>query len=383
MEATVVRMRAKRSDSYREAGLETAVADLVRAGVSGHASGVRQIAAKLLRSVPDSVTDVDAFRREIHEAMSARPDPGLRLAGGGVPTEAEGGQRLAAVEPFPDGHELVLDPRNQSELDEVVAERRRTDELVRAGVQLTRTVMLSGPPGVGKTLAAHWVAEQVALPLVTLDLASAVSSYLGTSGRNIRSVLNYAKSGPCVLLLDEFDALAKRRDDDSDIGELKRIVNVILVELDRWPDTSLLLAATNHPHLLDPAVGRRFDRILEFELPDTSLRRAMLEGLAGDDSHQMAALLDLLAETTEGASGSDLARIWASAERRAVLHHTDVDKEVLNRLLRETPDRRDGRDVLWAAAHQRLGLSYRQIAELAGVSHPTVSRAVQKVEARR
>lgn len=82
-----------------------------------------------------------------------------------------------------------------------------------------------------------------------------VSSYLGASGRNIRSVLEYAKSGPCVLLLDEFDAVAKRRDDPSDVGELKRIVNVILVELDRWPDSSLLIAATNHPVAARPRDG--------------------------------------------------------------------------------------------------------------------------------
>ena len=103
------------------------------------------------------------------------------------------------------------------------------------------------------------LASRIGVPLVSIDLASVVSSFLGTSGRNIRVAFDYAKSGQCVLLLDEFDALAKRRDDDTDIGELKRIVNVVLLELDRWPDTSLLVAATNHPQLLDPAVGRRFD----------------------------------------------------------------------------------------------------------------------------
>ena len=88
-------------------------------------------------------------------------------------------------------------------------------------------------------MTARWLAQQIDAPLVTMNLSAVVSSFLGNSGKNIRSVLNYASSGQCILFLDEFDAIAKRRDDDTDIGELKRVVSVILMELDRWASSSL------------------------------------------------------------------------------------------------------------------------------------------------
>src|SRR5690606_32775240 len=105
-------------------------------------------------------------------------------------------------------------------------------------------------------------------PLLILDLASVMSSYLGRTGTNLRHVLDYAKSLDCVLLLDELDAIAKRRDDRGEIGELKRLVTVLLQQIDDWPPKSLLIAATNHADLLDPALWRRFDVTLEFPIPD-------------------------------------------------------------------------------------------------------------------
>lgn len=278
---------------------------------------------------------------------------------------------------MPDGRGLVLESSVMNQLEEIVQERLRASELARAGVGLTRTLLLSGPPGVGKTLTSRWIAQSVGLPVVSLDLSAVVSSYLGASGRNIRSVLDYAKSGPCVLLLDEFDAVAKRRDDHGDVGELKRIVNVILVELDRWPDSSLLIAATNHSHLLDPAVGRRFDRTLELLLPGLDQRREVLANLIGTSSTD-AALAALAAELTDGASGSDLVRMWNLVRRRAVLNGTDPRNELVAELLKSHPKQSRSRDMLWLAVHDQLGWSHRQIAELVNVSHPTVSKAVRR-----
>ncbi|NTW42800.1 MAG: AAA family ATPase, partial [Cellulomonadaceae bacterium] len=108
--------------------------------------------------------------------MSSRPATGLRFTAGSLPVDADGTHALVDVEPAPDGDGLMLDPRVQAELDEVVAERRRASDLARAGGPLTRTVLLSGPPGVGKSMTARWLAQRVELPLVTLDLAAVVSS---------------------------------------------------------------------------------------------------------------------------------------------------------------------------------------------------------------
>lgn len=366
-----------------EGALEQAVVDLVRVGSGGFASGVRQLATRLVRAVPPGVADPEKFQAAVREAIAeSTRTPELRFAGGDLPSDdTDAAHPLVDVDPMPSGDGLITAANVMQDLHEIVEERRRSDELARAGVDLTKTVMLSGPPGVGKTMTARWLAEQIGLPLVTLDLSSAISSYLGSSGRNIRSILDYAKSGPCVLLLDEFDALAKRRDDETDIGELKRIVNVVLTELDRWPDTSLLVAATNHPQLLDPAVGRRFDRALELDLPEMSERVAILHHLADGSELQDDRIVPMIAELTAGLSGSDLARMWQLARRKSVLHGQTVDAALLAEVAWRSYSSGPARDKLWLLMSERLGLSNRQIAARAHVSHPTVSSAIKRARA--
>lgn len=343
------------------------------------------MASRLLRTVPPAVPDPEVFRVALHEAMAtAAAGTELRFTGGTIPTEGDTAIELVDVDATPDADGLVLDSASMTELSEILAEWSRREDLYRAGVGLSRTLLLSGAPGVGKTMTARWLAHSLSLPLVTLDLSSVVSSYLGSSGRNIKAVLDYAKSGPCVLLLDEFDAIAKRRDDHADIGELKRIVNVVLVELDRWPDTSLLVAATNHPQLLDPAVARRFDRSIELAMPGPAERSAILRytaaGAPDAAGEVSSSIRDLAAELTEGYSSSDVVRMWSLVMRRAVLRDTKVEAVLLEQIARIGPANPPARDKVIRALHDRLGLSNRQIAGVVGVSHPTVAAALKRSE---
>lgn len=194
------------------------------------------------------------------------------------PVDADTRQQLL-LEAYP--VEMTIDPvwphNTEKQLNRFVAEWEMKERLHQEGLSPSGSLLMGGPPGVGKTLAAKWLANRLDMPLLTLDLASVMSSYLGKTGNNIKAVLNYASSFPCVLLLDEFDAIAKKRDDATDVGELKRLVTVLLQAIDEWPKSSVLIAATNHSELLDPAAWRRFDRVIEFDYPSKELIKKFLK----------------------------------------------------------------------------------------------------------
>lgn len=364
--------------------LEQALVDIVRAGTS--AAGVRQLATRFTRHVPAGVSDETAFRQAIGQALAATTAPTrvLRAATAEtLPRDGESGLPLALIDAHPNVEGLVLQENARDRIAEVIDERRALERLIAVGLSPTRRVLLSGPPGVGKTMTARFLASELDLTLVTIDLASVMSSYLGRTGQNLRSALDYGRTHAALVFLDEFDALAKRRDDDSDIGELKRLVNVLLLELERWPDESLLVAATNHRHLLDGAVERRFDMVIQLDLPGLDERRAIVRNLlhrfdAADDR-----ISDLVAAMSAGLSGSDLEALVTTAARRLVISETPFVASVLSEARNRGLLTGSSRDQACIAARDDLDLSNREIAALLGISHPTVAKALRRVGADR
>jgi SpoVK/Ycf46/Vps4 family AAA+-type ATPase len=375
--------------------IDHALLDLVRLGLAADAQSVRLYARRLLQRPPKGVADADGFRENLtallaqganERALRTAPtstSPAPRHKGSprpAVPIEQD--SRLSLLQGPTSDYvpEPVLEPSPRGAIEAVIAEREQGAALRASGVEPTKTLLLTGPPGVGKTMTARYLAHRAKLPLLIVDLAAVVSSYLGRTGQNLRQLLDHARATPCALLLDEFDALAKRRDDASDVGELKRIVNVLLLELESWPAESLLIAATNHPDLLDPAVWRRFDRVIELGLPTREARQRMLETVFREGKIPIGPeALTLAVLATDGASGSDAIRFARSAVRDAVLAaRTTADQSLLDltrtMVLTEGERSPQKRQAFCRAASATGLFTQRQLGDLLGVSHVTVGR---------
>lgn len=360
---------------------------LVRLGLRGDTPSLERFANKLLRRAKG--TDEDSFRRALSEVLvthaSARAVSPRRDARPAWSPELA--NDVTYVERVRETFAPVLSEKVSGAVERLVRERVNADALVGAGVEPTRSVLLVGPPGVGKTMTAQHIASRLEVPLIALDLVTVMSSLLGQSGQNIRRAIDYARSTPCVFLLDEVDAIAKRRDDVTDVGELKRIVNLLLLELDRWPSTGLMIAATNHPELLDRAIWRRFDLVLELDLPDGRMRERLIEeALSRHGEEHQRALVEFVARATPAASGSDLAMLVRSAVREKVLAKTPLPdilrREAINHLARTSTGSDEGRALFCRLAHGELGMTHREIAAVIGVSHVTVGNILKAASSR-
>ena len=175
--------------------------------------------------------------------------------------------------------DLVLAPQTLASLERYIVEQRRAEALANHGLRPRRRLLLHGPPGCGKTMTAEALAGELKLPLIRVRLEVVFSKYLGETASTLTDVFAEAARVRGVYLFDEFDALGRTRLDDTEIGEIKRVVTTFLQLLDSDHSDSLLIAATNTGHALDAALFRRFDDVLELPEPTTEQRRELLNRL--------------------------------------------------------------------------------------------------------
>lgn len=331
-------------------------------------------------TVTKAVRDLRAADREVADRLgellvAAGAASGLRWAAAGPPPiDQDEGLSLLKAEPTDSASKPVLAPVSESALNSFLKTRLHADRLLAAGVLPPSSLLLSGPPGTGKTMTARWLARQSGLPMVTLDLSTSISSYLGKTGLNLRRTLDFARSKPCLLLLDEFDAIAKRRDDRDEVGELKRVVNVLLKELEDWPCQGILVAATNHPELLDVAIARRFDLSITFELPDIATRARLLRELASPFLDSLPKrTVAAFAQACDGSSGSALRTITHRAICQHVIEELPMERCLVEVLMQCQPEAaRSSAIGELVRAFDGSGLTRRELAKMFGKSVSTI-----------
>jgi SpoVK/Ycf46/Vps4 family AAA+-type ATPase len=334
---------------------------------------VRRLAKRYRETLPEVAERLTKLLRE----APSRSSPLRREAGTqALPVDVDSRLELLRVEPVATVDvEPIFEASVRSRLEQVVNERRQRERLQAEGLTPTRSLLFTGPPGVGKTLAGRWIARELGIPLLVLDLSAVMSSFLGRTGNNLRYVLDYAKGMECVLLFDELDAIAKRRDDVTEIGELKRLVTVLLQEVDDWPAEGLLIATTNHPGLLDPAVWRRFELVVDFPMPNEEAVRGAVRTFIEGDVRVEPVWQRVLECAFDGASFSDIQRGVLELRRAAALGNGAVREglaRVVNSRLHALPRKR--RMELAQEFSALEGVSQRLVHELTGVSREKIRK---------
>jgi MoxR-like ATPase len=354
----------------------------VRLALGEQIEDVRLFAARLVRryrrSDPELAEQLNIFLK----AKPSRGGLGFRRQGYSTtpavdfPKDEESRLPLLKVYTDKPGEVHPIMPHElDSQIAQLVLERRSIDRLASSGLQPTRSAIFLGNPGVGKTLTARWIAAQLGLPLYVLDLTAVMSSLLGRTGTNIRLALDFARSTSCVLLLDEIDAIAKRRSDDADVGELKRLVTVILQEVEDWPHSSLLLAATNFSELIDPAVWRRFDMVIQFPMPDSHGVAAAIRKFLGADLARFDRFISIFEICFSGSTYNEIEHSLERFRRSLALQLAEPE-QIVKTFISSYAGLASRQDKISIAVElaSNTELSERTISDITGVSRDTIRK---------
>ena len=295
---------------------------LIRSGAEGDVDAFRGAAREVIAEERQKQHHLLAndLERILYGNPRTPTSPALRKLTTAVPEDRERGLPLLEVrEPARGLDDIVLSPANRSLIDQLLREHNREEILKAHGLRPNDRILLCGPPGCGKTLTAEVIATELGRPLAVVRTDSVVSSFLGETAANLRKVFDFLVAHPLLALFDEFDALGKERDDPSEHGELRRVVNAVLQMLDAYAGRSILVAATNHDGMLDSAIWRRFDEVL-FLRPPTSaqLRRLLAVKLRGV-RHDFDAKDVVQLGWFKGATHADVERVVRRAIKAMVL----------------------------------------------------------------
>jgi len=321
-----------------------ATADHVKALIRSHSEGdherfyaiALQVAAQAARQghtkFAQELRDLVDRAKERGEA----PSPGQRTKP--VPIVQPRGELaglLTAAFPTIRLSDMALDHPVRTRLERILLEQRQRESIRAHGMSPIRKLLLVGPPGTGKTMTASALAGELGVPLFTIQLDGLITRYLGETAAKLRLIFEAIQQTRAVYFFDEFDALGSERGTKNEVGEIRRVLNSFLQFLEQDDSDSIVVGATNHPQILDRALFRRFDSVIEYNLPSPDISEQVMRArLALLDTSQVdwpAAL-----EAAKGLSHSDLTRACEQAAKNAILQqHTRIDSDELVEALRD------------------------------------------------
>lgn len=305
-----------------KSGLAMARSDLlvslVRAGAAGDRDALRTTAEALVADERAKKHYIVADR--IQRALSAVPvAPSALTAISPHLSNANGREAILEVEARLALDELLLPLPVRESARQLIEEHQRADVLRASGFEPRHRVLLSGPPGNGKTSFAEAIAEGLGLPFFLVRYDALIGSYLGETNARLRRLFDYVRTQPSVLFFDEFDAIGKERGDTHETGEIKRVVSFLLMQLDQLPSYVIVVAATNHGELLDRAVWRRFQMRLALPAPRRSEIVVFLDRILSNWSEMPSLALSKIAVKLGNISYAEVLDFCQNVRRRQIL----------------------------------------------------------------
>ncbi|MCD8291395.1 MAG: AAA family ATPase [Prevotella sp.] len=276
--------------------------------------------------------------------------------------------------------DVVLADSQKKIINQVISEQRNALTLIKHNMVPMNRILFCGPPGCGKTMTAYAIGHELELPIAYVRLDGLVSSYLGQTSTNLRKIFDSVRNRRLILFLDEFDAIAKKRDDSNELGELKRVVTTLLQNFDNLPTNVILIAATNHEQLLDPAIWRRFNATITLSLPEESERLELIEKEIGKYNIQSDINAKKIAGITEGMSHALINEVIMAAAKKALIDGSVNTSDLVSIIIKQkTKYSRNSEETIQAICEMlESGMSYRAIASAMGIPHSTLQYRVEK-----
>lgn len=242
------------------------IVDLIRAGASGDGDMLRATVEAMAAEARARKNDTLATK--LTRALAAKSHLNQPAPVASLPTP--GRELVAETEPTAKLGDLILTSTVRASVEQLIEEQHRANLLRSHGLQPRHRILLSGPPGNGKTVLTEAIAESLGLPFFTVRYEALIGSFLGETAQRLGQLFAFARTTPCILFFDEFDVVGKERGDVHETGEIKRIVSNLLLQVDALPSHVVVVTATNHSQLLDTAVWRRFQLRLDMPAPNQS-----------------------------------------------------------------------------------------------------------------